>query len=154
MVSTALATIICANVLGQIKPMAHKIVELAFKPRDPWVMDPDLPDPLQDALDAWAAKLASSVLAVLGKSGSTLHLLHDRGVIHDYADVSLGDWTDPWTKQLRARGGTLEVSDPLPGIDVLEELAPRPCIGRKRWIWPLGPGQIHVVEAISMGNAE
>jgi hypothetical protein len=144
--------IICANVLGQIKPMTHKIVELAFKPRDPWVMDPDLPDPLQEALDAWVAKVVRAVLVVLCNSGATLHLLHDRGVIHEYADVSLGDWTDPWTKQIRTRGGTLEVTEPLPDIDILEELAPRPCIEKKRWIWPLGPRQTHVIEAISMGN--
>jgi hypothetical protein len=146
-------TIICANALGQIKPMGHRIVELAFKPRDPWVADPDLEDPLHEALDAWSAKAAKAVLAVLCKSGADLHLLHDRGVIHEDAGVSLGDWADPWTKQLAAAKKSLEASDPLPGVDVLEELAPRPCIGKERWIWPLGPGQVHVVEAIRMGSA-
>jgi hypothetical protein len=146
--------IICANALGQIKPAAHRIVELAFKPRDPWMADPDLEDHLHEALDIWCAKLARAVLAVLGKSGSNLHLLHDRGVIHEDADVSLGDWTDPWTKQLRTREKSIDVSDPLPGVDVLEELIPRPCIEKKRWVWPLGPRQIHVMEAISAGTAE
>jgi hypothetical protein len=130
--------------------MAHRIVELAFKPRDPWVADPDLPDPLHEALDAWSAKLARAVLTVLGDSGSSLCLLHDRGVVHEDADISLGDWTDPWTKQLVTTKTSLDVSDPLPGVDVLEELAARQCVEKRRWVWPLAPGQIHVVEAISM----
>jgi hypothetical protein len=132
--------------------MAHRIVEMAFKPRDPWMADPDLPDPLHEALDAWAAKAARAVLAVLGESGAGLYLLHDRGVIHNDADISLADWMDPWTKQLRSDAMSLDVSDPLPGIDVLEEFAPRPCHTKKRWIWPLGSRQMHVMEAIVMGS--
>jgi hypothetical protein len=142
-------TIICANVLGQIKPAAHSIVEMAFKPRDPWVLDTDLNDPLREALDAWTAKVAKAVLAVLGQSGSSLYLLHDRGVVHEDADVSLGEWTDDWTKQLRSEKKSLEVSDPLPDVNVLEELAPRTCREKTRWIWPLGPAQLHVMEAVS-----
>jgi hypothetical protein len=146
------STIICANMLGQIKPVAYKIVEKAFGKRSPWIDDQDLEDPLQDALDAWSAKTAKAILAVLRTSGSNLCLLHDRGVIHQDTDLALGEWADPWTKQLRSSDSSLEASDPMPGVDVLEELKALNCLNKARWIWPLGPGQIHVVEALEFGG--
>jgi len=142
-------TIICANVLGQIRPMAYKIVELAFKPRNPWVADQDIVDPLQNALDEWTSRVVKTLLSVLRQSGSNLYLLHDRGVVHQETDLALGEWTDPWPKQLRASDSTLELNDPLPGIDVLEELKPLRCESKNRWIWPVGREQIHVVEALA-----
>jgi hypothetical protein len=87
-------TIICANVLGQIKPLAYRIVELAFKPRTPWVADQDLADPLQEALEIWISKVLVSILHILRQSGSNLYLLHDRGVVHQDADIALGGWAD------------------------------------------------------------
>jgi len=141
-------TIICANILGQIKPMAHHIVELAFKPRTPWVTDQDLADPLHTALDNWSAKTVRAILSVLRQSGSNLYLLHDRGVIHQDVDVSLGEWADPWTKQLRTSQRYLEASDPMPGVDILKELGNLRCQHKNRWLWPLGPQQIHVMEAL------
>ncbi|MDR1840338.1 MAG: hypothetical protein LBQ86_00210 [Holophagales bacterium] len=141
-------TIICANILGQILPMAHRIIEQAFKPRNPWVTDQDMADPLQDALDAWTARAVRAILSTLSQSGSNIYLLHDRGVIHQDADVALGEWTDPWTKQLRTSERDLEVSDPLPGVDVLKEFSQLVCRYKNRWLWPLGPAQVHVVEAL------
>ena len=142
-------TIICANMLGQIKPVAHRIVELAFKPRNPWVTDQDMADPLQDALEVWTARVVRAILLALRQSGSSLYLLHDRGVIHQDADIALSEWADPWTRQLNTSERNLEVSDPLPGVDVLKELSQLNCRNKNRWIWPLGPGQIHVVEALA-----
>ena len=145
-------TIICANVLGQVRPTAHRLVELAFKPRDPWLDDPDLEDPLQEALDVWTARAIRAVLAILGQRGAKgagLYLLHDRGVIHNETDLSLGAWADPWTAQLKTGATGLEVEDPLPGVDVLEELKHLRPTSQARWLWPLGPGQTHVVEALA-----
>jgi hypothetical protein len=142
-------TIVCANVLGQIKPLAYRIVELAFKPRIPWVADQDLADPLQDALEIWISKVLSSILHILRQSGSNLYLLHDRGVVHQDADIALGDWTDSWLEQLQTKEKNLDVSDPWPGVDVLNELNSLSCMAKSRWIWPLGPAQIHVVEALA-----
>jgi hypothetical protein len=141
-------TIICANVLGQIRSMAHQVIELAFESRSPWVADQDIVDPLQNALDEWTAKLVRGLLTLLRQSGSNLYLLHDRGVVHQDADLALGEWTEPWPKQLRASADSLDVSDPLPGIDVLEELNPLNCNNKNRWLWPLGAEQIHIVEAL------
>jgi hypothetical protein len=142
-------TIICANVLGQIKPLAYRIVELAFKPRNPWVDDQDLVDPLQDALEIWISKLLASILNSLRKSGSNLYLLHDKGVIHQDADIALGDWTDSWLEQLKTMEKNLDVSDPWSGVDVLTELNSLNCLAKNRWIWPVGPAQIHIVEALA-----
>jgi len=142
-------TIICANVLGQIRPMACKIIELAFKPRCPWVVDQDILDPLQNALDAWTARVVRALLNVLRQSGSKLYLLHDRGVVHQATDLALGEWTDPWPKQLRATESTLDISEPMPGVDVLEELNLLKCESKNRWIWPVGTEQIHVIEALA-----
>jgi hypothetical protein len=141
-------TIICANVLGQIKPMAYRMVELAFKPRTPWVADQDIADPLQNALDEWTAKVVRSLLNVLRQSGSDIYMLHDRGVVHQDADLALGEWTDPWPEQLRASESALDISDPLPGIDILQELDSLSCKNKNRWIWPVGAEQIHIVEAL------
>jgi hypothetical protein len=142
-------TIVCANILGQIKPMAYKIVESAFKPRSPWTTDQDLADPLQDALDVWVAKTLKSILDVLCQSNSRLCMLHDRGVIHQKADLALGDWEDPWMNQLKSKQSYLEVSDSLPGIDMLNELDSLICLSKTRWIWPLTQKQIHVIEALA-----
>ena len=142
-------TIICANILGQIRPLAYKVVESAFKPRLPWQVDQDLADPLQNALEAWTARTLRAILDVLRKSGSSLYLLHDRGVINQDADLALGQWADSWLEQLNTSESCLEIIDPLSGIDFLKELCELPCQTKKRWIWHLGPGQTHVVEALA-----
>jgi hypothetical protein len=145
-------TVICANMLGQIKPVAYKIAENAFEKRNPWIDDQDRRDPLQEELDAFATKMARAVLATLRQSGANLCLLHDRGVIHQEADLALGEWADPWTAQLRTSADSLEVSDPLPGIDVLQEMKELKCRRRARWIWPVGPAQIHIIEALEFAG--
>ncbi|MCL1894226.1 MAG: hypothetical protein FWG02_08345 [Holophagaceae bacterium] len=142
------STIICANILGQIKPMASKIIEVAFKPNSPWVIDPELPDSLNDALDVWVARVLKCILGIFQKSGSNLYLLHDRGVIHQDADLALGEWEDSWIEQIKSIEKHLEASDPLSGVDMLVELNKFTCHSKKRWIWPLGSKQIHIVEAL------
>ena len=142
-------TIICANMMGQIRPMAYRIVEKAFGARNPWEDDPEKPDPLQSALDEWTARALRAILAVLQQSGSHLYLLHDRGAIHQDAQISLGGWSDSWTEQLITDENVLEVSDPLAGVDILRELGALACKYSERWIWTLGQGQIHVVEALA-----
>ena len=143
--------IICANVLGQLKPMAMRIIERSFKPMSPWVSDPELKDPLQEALDIWNARLLRAILDVLRDSDSALCLLHDRAVIHQEADIALGGWEDSWTGQLKTSERFLEASDPLSGVDFVAELNGLPCRTKERWIWPLAPKQIHIVEALAYG---
>jgi hypothetical protein len=144
-------TIVCANVLGQLKPMAQRIIERAFRPMSPWVSDPELKDPLQEALDIWIAKLLKAILDVLRDSNSTLCLLHDRAVIHQEADIALGGWDDSWGGQIKTSEVILEASDPLSGVDFVAELNGLPCRRKERWIWPLAPKQIHIVEALAYG---
>jgi hypothetical protein len=144
-------TIICANLLGQLKPLAHRIIELAFKPMSPWGSDPDSHDPLQEALDNWNAKMLKSILNALRNSNSALCLLHDRAVIHQDADLALGEWKDSWQGQLKTSERLLEASDPLSGVDFMEELGGLPCRAKERWIWSLAPKQIHIIEALAYG---
>jgi len=144
--------IICANVLGQLKPMAQRIIERAFKPMSPWVSDPELKDPLQEALDIWIARLLKAILGVLRDSDSALCLLHDRAVIHQEADLALGDWEDSWAGQINTSEVILEASDPLSGVDFVAELNGLPCRSKERWIWPLALKQIHIVEALAYGK--
>ncbi|MCL1909197.1 MAG: hypothetical protein FWG12_07535 [Holophagaceae bacterium] len=142
-------TIICANVLGQIKPMACRIVEAAFGHRSPWINDQDLADPLHDAINVWTAGILRSILQVLRSSNSSLFLLHDRGVVHQEADIALGEWTDSWAEQVKSNNSYLEASDPLSGLDILEEFNKLTCKSKSRWIWPLGTSQIHIIEALA-----
>lgn len=141
-------TIICANVMGQIKPTASRIIETAFTPHSPWVNDQDLADPLHDAINEWTARVLRSILNILCSSGSKLYLLHDRGVVHQESDVALGEWTNSWMEQVKSSDSHLEVSDPLSGVDMLKELSTLMCSSKARWIWPLDPNQIHIVEAL------
>lgn len=144
--------IVCANVLGQLKPIAMRIIERAFRPMSPWVSDPDLKDPLQEALDIWIARLLRAIVDVLRDSNSALCLLHDRAVIHQDADIALGGWEDSWAEQLKTSERILEASDPLSGVDFLNELNGLSCRAKERWIWPLAPKQIHIVEALAYGK--
>jgi hypothetical protein len=144
-------TIICANVLGQLRPLAQRIIEKAFKPMSPWAADPDMRDSLQEALDEWIAKMLKSILDALKNSNSALCLLHDRAVIHQDADIALGEWDDSWQGQLKTSERLLEASDPLSGVDFIEELGGLPCRAKERWIWPLATRQMHIVEALAYG---
>lgn len=143
--------ILGANVLGQIGVVAERVVGSAFEKASPWEADPERPDPLAEALEAWTRRVLESVLAVLAQSPAALWLVHDRGVVFSPGPLALGPWTDPWTAQLRGGPG-LEVGDPLAGLDVVALLgaAGRPVRRQDRWIWPLAPDQRHLMEALAL----
>ena len=140
-------TILAANVMGQFGVVAQRIVERAFQGRPPWVPDPDLPDPLDEAIQAWTARAVRAFMAALLDSGAGLWLLHDRGIIFGSTPVSLGPLVPDWVAQLRA-AGPLEVSDPLCGVDIVSEIKDRALARHQRWLWPVAPGQTHVMEAM------
>lgn len=140
-------TILVANVLGQLGCVAERMVEAAFRPAPPWVRDPEMPDPLAEALDAWTARAIKAVCGVLLESGASLWLLHDRAVVHGDTPVELGPLEDSWAKQLRSRA-LLEIGDPLLGLDIREIFASRHETKFDRWLWPVAPGQLHLMEAL------
>lgn len=144
-------TILAANVMGQLAPVAMRVVEAAFAPHTPWEEDPDRPDPLAAALEAWVARLVVALLAVLEGSEAELWLVHDRAVLEDATSLVLGDFAPDWRAQL---GGVarLEAWDPLGGVDVLEALHRRPSLRQSRWLWRLGPDQLHLMEALAFGS--
>jgi hypothetical protein len=144
--------ILAANCMGQFAPLAQRIVERAFAPQDPWEPDPDRVDALAQALDRWTARLVEHFLAVLAESDADLRLVHDRAVFGGGDAPALGDFTLRWKEQLRATG-TLELWDPLAGVDVLERLSGRPWVSGERWLWPVGEGQLHLVEAVAVRGA-
>ncbi|WP_306590746.1 hypothetical protein [Geothrix sp. 21YS21S-4] len=142
--------ILAANVMGQFGAVAERVVEAGFGKASPWEADPDRPDPLAEALDAWTRRAVEAFLLALAESGAALWLVHDRGVVFGSGALELGPWADPWTGQLQA-SGPVEASDPLAGADAVALLtgAGRAPARRERWVWPLAPGQRHVVEAVA-----
>lgn len=145
-------TILCANVMGQFGVAARGVVDRAFGGRAPWAEEDAGPgsgaeDPLDEALRGWTARAVASFLGVLGRSGADLWLVHDRGVLFGGAPVTLGPLREPWTAQLSA-DAPLEADDPLCGIDVVEVFRGRKMERHERWIWDVGPGQTHVMEAL------
>lgn len=142
--------ILVANVMGQFGAVAERVVEAAFGKASPWELDPEQPDPLAEALEAWTRRALEAFLGTLARSGAALWLVHDRGVVFGAGPLELGPWMDPWTGQLRGSTGSFEVSDPLAGVDAAETLrgAGLPPGRRDRWLWPLAPDQRHVVEAL------
>jgi hypothetical protein len=140
-------SILVANVMGQFGPLAQRILERAFRPASPWEPDPDRPDPLARAVDAWTLRALERFLEVLGESGADLWLVHDRGVVFGAPGLSLGPMAEPWTAQLRSPE-SLDVSDPLCGLDVPSRFPGRRLEHHERWLWPVGPGQTHVMEAL------
>ncbi len=144
-------TILSANVMGQFGVVAERVVEEAFPQGSPWEPDPELPDPLAEALEAWTARAVRAYLATLRGGSADLYLVHDRGVVFEDDPLGLGPWADPWMDQLRVAGGVPRVSDPLCGVDVLEEFRKGTGLqvsARDRWLWDLAPDQRHVVEAL------
>ena len=140
-------TVLVANVMGQFGVVAQRAVDKAFGHRNPWLTDPELLDPLEEAVNAWTVRAVKAFLAALGESGADLWLCHDRGVVFTQGPLSLGPITDPWTAQLRS-AFPLEVSDPLCGFDVLQAFPGRKVEQHQRWLWDLGPGQTHVMESL------
>lgn len=142
------STILVANVLGQLGCVAERLVEAAFHPTSPWSQDPELPDPLAEVLEAWTGRAIENVCAALRESGAALWMIHDRAVIHGDAPAALGVLEDSWVMQLRGQA-SLEVGDPLVGLDVRRLFADRREIGFDRWLWPVAPGQLHLMEALA-----
>lgn len=144
-------TILAANFMGQLGPMAQRILEAAFSPEDPWESDPERVDDLAVALEAWTARQVRSLLECLAASGAQLWLVHDRAVLGGERPVVLGSFAAQWETQLRG-DGPLEAWDPLGGVDVLEALPGRSMTRAERWLWPVGPGQLHLVEALAFAT--
>ena len=142
-------TILSANVMGQFGVVAERLVETLFG-GSPWTRDPEVADPLAEAMDAWTHRAAATFLVILRESGADLWLVHDRAVVFTEAPLGLGSWEGPWLQQLQGAEG-FEVSDPLPGLDVMTLLGgtERIPFRTQRWLWPVAPGQQHLVEAVA-----
>ena len=144
-------TILVANVMGQFSVVAERLVEAALG-GNPWRSDPEQADPLAEALEAWTRKALTAFLAVLRESGADLWLVHDRAVLWGGRPLVLGPWEEVWSSQLQTNGAPLEASDALAGVDVPALLAggSLELTQKERWIWPLAPGQRHLVEALAL----
>ena len=142
--------VLAANLMGQFGPVAEALVEAAFGKAPPWEPDPERPDPLAEALEAWTGRAVTAFLRVLAGSGADLWLVHDRAVVFSGGRLDLGPWTDDWTRQVQPAAPPLEAWDPLAGVDVLAHLTGQglTVVSRERWLWDLAPGQRHLVEAI------
>lgn len=141
--------ILAANFMGQLAPLAQRVLEGVFAPEDPWEPNPYEPDLLAEAVDRWMARLLQQLLATLAKSRGELWLVHDRAVLGTERPVALADFQPSWRCQLRA-DGALEAWDPLAGVDVMATLEGRCALRQERWLWPVGPGQLHLVEALAV----
>lgn len=142
-------TILGANFMGQLAPLAQRIVEGIFAPEDPWESNPDESDFLAVAMDLWTARLLRQLLATLERSGAELWLVHDRAVLGSELAVNLAEFHADWRCQLQAEG-PLEAWDPLAGVDVVAALGIRSPLRQERWLWPVSPGQLHLVEALAV----
>ncbi|GLH73245.1 hypothetical protein GETHLI_17470 [Geothrix limicola] len=142
--------ILCANVMGQFGVVAERVVEAAFG-FAPWRLDPETPDPLAEALEGWTGRALAAFLDALRDSGADLWLLYDRAVVFSGGALELGPWDEDWSRQLRGNGVPIEASDPLGGLDVAAHVrgGGLELARQERWIWPLAPGQRHLVEALA-----
>jgi hypothetical protein len=146
-------TILAANLMGQFGVLATRSVIKAFAGLSPWEEE-DVEDPLEHALRGWTVRAVTAFLAALGGSGADLWLVHDRGVLFGEGRVTLGPLRDPWTAQLQA-SVPLEADDPLCGVDVVGAFPGRSLERHHRWLWPVGPGQTHIMEALRvLGTGE
>ena len=146
-------TVLAANVMGQFGVVAQRLVEGAFGAFQPWVEDPERRDPLAEALEAWTARCVRAFLRALADCPGELCLVHDRGVVFGEVPVTLGPFTEPWQDQLRAEA-PLEVADALAGVDVLAAFQGRTVTRHQRWLWPVAPGQMHLVEGLRVAARE
>lgn len=142
-------TILVANVMGQFGVVAERLVESAFL-RPPWEADPERPDPLATALEAWTGQVLRAFLGVLAESGADLWLVHDRAVIFSGGGLELGPWEEAWGRQLTSEGAPIEASDALAGLELSPLLTSegRELVRRERWLWPVAAGQRHLIEAL------
>ena len=143
-------TILAANVMGQFGVVAQRLVEACFG-APPWNPDPERVDPLAEAVETWTRRAITAFLTVLRDSAADLWLVHDRAVVFSGGPLALGPWEQDWSRQLQGREG-LEVSDPLAGLDVpmLLGVETKALAPQERWLWPVAPGQRHLVEAITL----
>jgi hypothetical protein len=143
-------SILAANLMGQFGVGAEALVEALFHPASPWEVDPERPDPLAEALEAWTGRAVTAFLGALARSGADLWLVHDRAAIFSGGRLDLGPWADAWVDQLRTSAPPLEVRDALAGVDARTVLAGQglALLHVERWLWDLAPGQRHLVEAI------
>lgn len=139
--------ILAANVVGQLGPVAQALIRRAFAPVNPFELPHPAAEQLGEALEAWTAAAVRSTLSALADSGAHLTLLHDRGVAWGAAEPRpLGPWVDPWMRQLPP--GAWEVSDALGDVEVGASFREtHDVLARDRWWWPVGRGQLHLVEA-------
>ncbi|MDP2876380.1 MAG: hypothetical protein Q8O00_09365 [Holophaga sp.] len=144
-------SILAANFMGQLAPLAQDILELSFAPHWPWEKDPESNDPLGEALERWTERQVDSLLKELAESGAELWLVHDRAVMEANPTLRLGPFTPDWRLQLKGTDH-LEAWDPLCRVDVLAALKNHPLLHQSRWLWPLGPGQLHLTEALAFGT--
>lgn len=138
--------IVSANVMGQWDAVVHALVCKAFHPLSPFVEDPEAHDPLAEALEGYVVKAVRHHLEILGESGAELCLLYDRAVFFDPPELELRVWTEAWRHQLRAVE-ELEARDPLMGVDPGVVLGNLHAVAQDRWLWPVGPQQLHLMEA-------
>ena len=143
-------TILAANVMGQFGVVAQRLVEARFG-FAPWNPDPEQADPLAGALETWTRRALEAFLEVLRESGADLWLVHDRAVVFSGGPLELGSWEADWTRQMQGGAG-LEASDPLAGLDVpaLLGVEAGSLLRKERWLWPVAPGQRHLVEALAL----
>jgi hypothetical protein len=142
-------TVLVANVIGQFGVVAQRCVERAFGSKSPWLDDPDIVDPLAEALDAWTAKAVEAVLRAIGESGANLWMVHDRATFEGEADLVLKSFSPRWQDQVGGKG-ILNAADALCGLEVSEVLGRTPDHW-ERWFWPLGEDQVHLMEAMTFG---
>ncbi len=143
--ASAPGSVLSANVMGQFGAVAQRLLARHL---GAWWVDPFPPEDLAEALDAWVARTLRAHLRALADSGAELWLVYDRGVVHGGQNLALGPWAEPWPEQVGGRGHA-ELEDPLAGVDPIGLLAAtgRVLHRRERWLWPLAPGQTHLVEA-------
>lgn len=145
-------TILLANVAGQIGVVAQRWVEAAFRPASPWEADPEVQDPLAEALDAWIAQTLRLLMQTLQESGAALWMVHDRMTFAGEAHLSLGAFHNNWRDQIKG-SGWLDAADPLVGLDFPELLLRTPDRW-ERWLWPLADDQVHLMEAMAFSASE
>jgi len=136
--------VVGANWMGQLGGVAQRLVEREFGRSSPWVEDPELPDPLAEALEDWTRRTVQAHLQLLKDSGAELCLVYDRALVQGEAAISLGPFEADWTRQLHASGS-------LSLTDLLEGFQPESVMGTpircERWLWTLSRHQRHLVEA-------
>lgn len=138
--------VVSANWMGQLGSVAQRMMEQEFGTQSPWEEDPELRDPLAEALECWTRQTLQTHLQVLRESGAELCLIYDRAVIQGSSPIQLGPFEHAWTRQLQA-ASPLDLIDPLPGLEPGDHL-PDP-ISWERWLWTISPEQRHLVEALA-----